>query len=158
MTHNAFAVTVFRSATGEVVSSTRHTSDGDEDFKALVIANILAAWGDGHGVTEGDANPIDEHYVQFLDETAIVVRKPDLIVHVEDEKTTIEAGGEDFTTLTGLPDPCTIIIDDPDPGVATQEIDVAGGGFIFEADDPGVYTIEIRRFPFLPYKIEITAT
>lgn len=158
MTQTGFSVTVFKTATGEVVSSTRHTSDGDENFKALVIANILTTWGDGYGVAEGDANPTDEFYVQFLDETAIIVRKPDLIVHVEDDKTTIESGGEDYTTLTGLPDPCTIIIDDPDPGVATQEIEVTGGGFIFEADDPGVYTIEIRRFPFLPFRMEITAT
>jgi hypothetical protein len=28
---------------------------------------------------------------------------------------------------------------------------------VFVADDPGVYTVEVRRWPFMPFRIEFTA-
>jgi hypothetical protein len=77
---------------------------------------------------------------------------------VEVNKTTLVADGVDSITLTGLPDPCQIIIDDPDPLVETTTTTVTGGGFVFVADDPGIYTVEVRRWPFVPFKIEFTAT
>jgi hypothetical protein len=48
-------------------------------------------------------------------------------------------------------------VDDSDPGVETQTFAVEGGGFVFSADDPGVYTVEVRRWPFVPFKVEFTA-
>jgi hypothetical protein len=42
--------------------------------------------------------------------------------------------------------------------VETTVTTVSGGGFVFIADDPGVYSVEVSRWPFLPFLIEFTAT
>lgn len=148
-------VAIYRIETGEIVSV-----GGIQfvpEFKEQQISAAIAPWGaDSHALVEGEASA-DSHYVSVLDEQATVTDRPELIVIIEDDKTTIQADGVDETTLTGLPNPCEIILDAPDPTVETQRIEVTGGGFIFSAETPGVYTIEVIRFPFLPWKVEITA-
>jgi hypothetical protein len=147
-------VTIYRTDTGEIVSSGGILLIAE--FRDAQISAALAPWGsDNHDLLEVASDP-NTQYVQVFNGVEIVVDKAVLQVAVD--KTAITADGEDFATLTGLPNPCEIIIDDPDPTVETTTTQVFGGGFEFAAATPGVYTIEVRRFPFLPWKVEITAT
>ena len=147
--------TVYKKETGEIVQVGGFSSE--PDFVEMNFAIKVDVYGGAdHDVVDAPADP-ETHYVAVIDGVPTVVDKPELLVFVENDKTTIQADGVDETTLTGLPDPCEIIIDDPDPLVETQVIQVTGGGFIFTAEDPGVYSIEVVRFPFLPWIVEITA-
>lgn len=151
-------IAVYDLLTGEIIST--GGIQFDDDLKEVQIAAALAPWGvETCGLYEGMAEASKEtQYVAVLDGVPALVDKPELLVFIENDKTTILADGVDETTLTGLPDPCEIIIDDPDPTVETQVVEVTGGGFVFTAEDPGVYSIEVVRFPFLPWIVEITAT
>jgi hypothetical protein len=147
-------ISIYRTDTGEVVSTGSIVFL--DEFRATQISAALAPWGDDiHALVETASDPATQ-YIQVLDGIAEAVDKPELVVDID--KTEILADDEDFATLTGLPDPCEIIVDDPDPTVETTTTQVFGGGFEFAAATPGVYTIEVRRFPFLPLKVEITAT
>ena len=149
--------TVYRKDTGQIVQYSEFTCQEDDEFIRKNFEVRVAMWGEEtHAYVEAESNR-DLQYVAVIDGIPNVVDKPELIVFVENDKTTIQADGMDETTLTGLPDPCEIIIDDPDPTVETQRIEVTGGGFIFAAENPGLYTIEVIRFPFLSWKVEITA-
>lgn len=149
-----YNVVVYKIDTGEIVDS-GYVSVAD-DAKQNMLDARLAPWGaDTHAVLTA-YGMATTHYVGTLGGEPAVMERPPLVVQID--KTTIEAGGIDEAVLTGLPDPCEIIIDDPDPTVETTVAEVAGGGFIFAADTPGAYTIEVRRFPFLPFKVEIVAT
>lgn len=148
---------IYDLATGEIKST--GSIQVDAEFLEQQTAAALAPWGaDVHGivVSSVSADPA-RHYVVMLGDRAVVAERPELVVSVLDDRTTLQAGGVDAVTLTGLPDPCEIIVDDPDPDVETAVHTVSGGGFVFVAQDPGVYTVEVRRWPFLPFKIEFTA-
>jgi hypothetical protein len=149
----AVPYTLYYASSGEIITS--GIIGGSADMKDLQIAANIALFGDDCVAMEVDSDPKTQ-YVQVLSETPTVVDRPNLQVGID--KTSIIAGGDDYLTLTGLPDPCEIIIDAPDPTVETMITEVSGGGFEFEAATPGIYTIEVRRFPFLPLKIEVTAT
>lgn len=150
--------TIYRKDTGQIVQySFFSCADDIEQIARNHYGRLMFFGAEDHDFIDAPSDPA-KHYVVTLGEEKVIAERPDLVVFVEDDKTTIQAGGEDETTLTGLPDPCEIFLDDPDPTVETQRIEVTGGGFIFSADDPGVYTIEVRRWPFMPFAIEITAT
>ena len=149
------SVVIYKEDTGEVVSQV--DVGFIDEFKDVQIASMLAPWGEGHALIEAEGNP-DTHYITTLGDRVISAPRPDLVVSTVDDRATLLADGIDSITLTGLPDPCDIVIDDPDPTVETTVTEVTGGGFVFVADDPGVYTVEVRRWPFLPFKIEFTAT
>ena len=147
--------TVYKIATGEIVQTGMFSCD--EDFVDMnCAARVHSYGGTTHDVVDASADPAI-HYVAVLDEKETVVERPELVVHIDGDKRTLQADGVDTITLTGLPDPCDIIVGAPDPGVETQTFTVEGGGFVFSADDPGVYTVEVRRWPFLPFKVEFTA-
>jgi len=146
---------LYRKSTGEIISTGGiQFESGHEDTQ---IAAAIAPWGDDVGLVVGSGNK-ETHYVAIIDEQAVIADRPPLVVRTQDDRTTLAADGEDSIALTGLPNPCEIIIDAADPDVETEIISVAGGGFVFVADDPGVYTVEVRRWPFLPFRIEFTAT
>jgi hypothetical protein len=153
-------MTVTRTAIYEISTGMIKSTGGIgfiEEHRDEQVAAALAPWGsDSHALFEGEAD-LERHYIPILDGEPVKADRPELIVRTEDDKTTLLADGADTIVLTGLPDPCEIIIDDPDPDVETTAQTVNGGGFIFVADDPGVYSIEVRRWPFLPFLIELTA-
>lgn len=145
--------TIYRPSSGEIITS--GIVSGGADMNTRQIEANVSIYGDDCAAVEVDSDP-NTQYVQALSESPTVLDRPNLQVSID--KTSIIADGADYLTLTGLPDPCEIIVDAPDPTVETTITEVSGGGFEFEADTPGTYTIEVRRFPFLPLKIEVTAT
>lgn len=148
----SFPLTLFRLDTGEIVSSPYIGCS--EDAKTLMIDANLAIWGrETHGVIEVESDA-RTNFVVTLDDLPTIADRPALFVNID--RTEIELG--EFATLTGMPDPCRIVIDAADPTVETQTHDIEGGGFEFEPESPGTYTIEVNRFPFLPWKAEVTAT
>lgn len=145
---------IYRLSDGKIVS--KGTVSATSDMIDAQLAVNLGIWGaDDHGIVASDADS-ERHFVGTLGGEPTVMDRPPLVVKID--RTEIEAGGVDEAILTGLPDPCEVVIDDPDPTVETTVAEVTGGGFIFAADNPGTYTIEVRRFPFLPFKVEVTAT
>ena len=149
-----FSATVFLTSTGEVRACTGHSCDAD--FKSVILENILNFWGaEEYGIIEAESDPA-LHYIGFSGDVRARLDRPPVPYVID--KTTLVAGSGDFVTITGLHIPCTIVVDDPDPAVETATHTVEDGGFEFEPETPGVYIIEISRFPFLPATIEITAT
>jgi hypothetical protein len=146
---------IYKEDSGEIVS--RVDVGIIDEFRDAQIAAMIAPWGEGHAALEADGTP-ETHYITTLGEEKRSIPCPPLTVTIEDYKTSLLADGMDSITLTGLPDPCEVIIDDPDLDIETTVTEVTGGGFIFTAEDPGVYTVEIRRWPFLPFLVEFTAT
>lgn len=67
------------------------------------------------------------------------------------DKTSILANGSDTATLSGLPDPCTVLVNG-------QEYIVTGGTLELDAGYPGTYRVEIRHFPYRDFVQEIIAT
>lgn len=145
--------TLYYESSGEIITS--GIIGGSADMKDLQIAANVAIFGSDCASLEVDSDA-NTQYVQVLSETPTIVDRPYLQISID--KTSIIAGGDDYLTLTGLPDPCEIIIDAPDPTVETTITEVSGGGFEFEATTPGLYTIEVRRFPFVPFRVDVTAT
>ncbi len=151
---NVTKTLIIEESTGEIKSSGGiFFLDETRDHQ---IETALMPWGEGHILIEGEADPATQ-YAAPIGERWIMYQRPALPIVIEGNKKTIQAGGEDYTTLTGLPRPCTIIIDAPDATVPTQTYQIEDGGFIFEAETAGVYTIEVRRRPFLDYRVEIVA-
>lgn len=67
------------------------------------------------------------------------------------DKTTILADDQDKATLTGLPDPCTVLVDD-------TPYEVTGGTLEITSDMPATYEIEIEDpFPAQHFKATIHA-
>ncbi|MFV3131961.1 hypothetical protein [Niveispirillum sp. KHB5.9] len=67
------------------------------------------------------------------------------------DKTSILADGTDIATLSGLPDPCTVLVNG-------EEHTITGGTLELDADYPGTWRVEIRHFPYRDFVQEITAT
>lgn len=143
---------IYEIATGEIKS--RGGIDFYEGAEESQVAAALAPWGaDNHGLLVQDGDP-DKSYVYVVGGVPTVDVRPPIPYQID--KTTITAGGTDFLTISGLHNPCDVIVDAPDPLVETTITTVTGGSFEFAAEDPGLYTIEISRFPFIPMKLEIT--
>lgn len=149
--------TVFRTDTGEIVSYSNFSINDDPE----AIAANYSVRARMYGETGYDYIPVESlpetQYVAMIDGEPELADKP--ILHVQIDKTEILADGEDIATLTGLPNPCTIIVDDDDPLTETSIVEVEGGGFTFSTEDPGPYSFEVRgRFPFLPWKTIVVAS
>jgi hypothetical protein len=147
---------VYRKDTGEIVSYSYFSCPDDPDYIQANLNIRVAQYGEeDHAFVASESDPAI-HYINLVGDTPSVVLRPPIPYVID--KTTLVAGTGDFVTITGLHNPCTIVVDDPDPAVATTTHVVEDGGFEFEPETPGVYIIEISRFPFLPATIEITAT
>jgi hypothetical protein len=145
-------VIIYRIDTGEIVST------GGIQFipelKDQQIAAAISPWGaEEYALIEGESDP-ETQYVIPTNQGPLIAHRPSLIVSVN--KSIIIANGTDAAILTGLPSPCEIIQDSGEP--EEQRVIVTGGGFLFTAENPGVYKFKIERFPFLPLELEFTAT
>jgi hypothetical protein len=145
--------TVYKKDTGQIVQTGMIWCEDDvveQNFNAR-----LAYYGaETHAIINADANA-ETQYVAVVGDQVLVVDRPPVPYLVD--KTTIIAGGDDFCTISGLHDPCEVIIDDPDPLVETVVETVTGGSFEFAAETPGDYTIQIQKFPFLAMTLVINA-
>lgn len=148
--------TIYNKSTGEIVHSSDFSCGDDSEQIELNYSARLNFYGvETHAVLRIPANG-QVQYVAFSGDEVLLMDKPQIPFDID--KTVITAGTGDFVTITGLHTPCEIVVDDPDPTVETIVHTVEGGTFEFEADTPGLYFIEISRFPFLPARLEISAT
>jgi hypothetical protein len=146
---------IYRKQTGEIVETGFFACD-DELVEMNFAVKLDMHGGSDHDYIDQQAEP-GTQYVVVLDGEPVLADRPVLRVMID--KSAIAADGEDMATLTGLPNPCTIIVDDDDPLTPTSIVEVEGGGFTFSTEDPGPYSFEVRgRFPFLPWKTVVTAT
>lgn len=147
--------TVYRLDTGEIVGySNFSVSDDPEDIANNYAVRVRMYGDSGYGYVPVEANA-ETHYITIMEGEPVVAVRPPVPYRID--RQTLTAGNGDYITITGLHNPCELVIDNPDPTVATWRATVEGGGFEFEAETPGLYTVEISRFPFIPAKIEIVA-
>lgn len=146
--------TVYRKDSGEIVQTGMFSCD--EELVELNFSARAQFYGEEtHGVLRAPADSRTQ-YVSVSGDEVILLDKPPIPYTID--KTTIVAGSGEAATIGGLHNPCEVILDDPDPLVETTSHTVTGGSFEFEAAEPGVYTIQIIRHPFLALTLEITAT
>lgn len=144
-------VAIYHIGTGEIVS-TGGIQFLDE-FKEQQVSAAVAPWGAAdHALIEAEAMT-NSHYVITLDGSPILADRPPIPYRID--KAAVVVGTEDFATISGLHDPCEVVIDDPDPLVETMTVTVTGGSFEFSAETVGIYTIQIKKFPFLDLSLEI---
>jgi hypothetical protein len=146
---------VYRIDTGEIVQYSNFTCQDDDDLVAKNYDYRLDEAGRSeHAILKQETDPVTQ-YVAAMGDQVLVIERPSIPYQID--KTFIMAGGEDFCTISGLHDPCEVVIDDPDPLVETVTVTVTGGAFEFSADTAGVYTIQIDKFPFLLMTLEVIA-
>jgi hypothetical protein len=87
--------------------------------------------------------------VQGSGSPVMLAERPMVAIAVD--RTEITADGVDTASITGLPDPCTLLID----GVP---VTVDGGRLELTADMPATYSIVFDQFPAMSWSVEITAT
>jgi len=78
-----------------------------------------------------------------------LARRP--VAPVVIDRTEIPADGEAAATITGLPEPCQVLVDG-------EPVTVEGGRLELTADMPAIYSIVLDQFPFMPWSAEIVAT
>lgn len=148
-------IIIYQIDTGEIKAPGGIQFEPEADIRQSQILSALRPWGEQtHALLIG-AGSSDLHYVGLLGEQPVLLDRPPIPYQIS--KTSLTVDGEDFLTISGLHDPCNVVIDDPDPLVETISETVTGGSFEFAAETPGVYTIQITKFPFLPLTLEITA-
>lgn len=146
--------TIYNKSTGEIVQYSSFTCQEDVEQIARNYYGRLLFFGvDEYDFIEAETDPLSQYVVMTGNEVQAIPR-PLLVVKAS--KTALIANGTDTITLSGLPNPCTIVKDLGEP--EEEAITVEGGGFVFSADDPGLYRFRIERFPFLPLDLEFTAT
>lgn len=125
--------TIYDPATGEIerVQTDRSGRMTVEDFAAAGEAAIETAGDPGAQWVSG----------------GVVTERPTLPGF---DKTSIAADGTDTAKLTGLPIPCTVVVDG-DP------ITVEDGELWISSTTAATYAVEVEAFPFLPYRAEVTA-
>lgn len=67
------------------------------------------------------------------------------------DKTRIAANGTDATTINNLPTGTVVTIDE-------TSWTVDDGIFVFRTNTPATYHVQVRRWPYQDYDVEITAT
>src|SRR4051812_38302885 len=103
--------TVYRKDTGQIVS-TGYFSCEDEmvDINFAIRADQYG--GRDHDVIDAQSDTAI-HYVIVMGDRTIIAERPHIPYQVD--KTTLTAGTGDYITITGLHNPCELVIDDPDP-------------------------------------------
>jgi hypothetical protein len=148
-------ISIYRKDTGEIVQySAFSCEDGDYFGEADNINARLDFFGsDDHGIIMEPCDRFSQ-YVTVTQGKPVIIDRPTLRLVLSKE--TLVANGTDSITLSGLPNPCTVIRDPEEP--EEEVVTVTGGGFIFTAENPGMYRFRIDRFPFLPLDLEFIAT
>lgn len=146
--------TIFRKSTGEIVQYSYFDCPDDiEEVGRNYYARLLIFGVDEYDLVDDPSNVSLDYVVSELGVWKVIPKPP---LRVTANKLTLIANGVDSITLSGLPNPCSVISDPEEP--EEERLTVEGGGFIFTAEHPGKYQFRIERFPFLPLDLEFTAT
>lgn len=89
----------------------------------------------------------DTHYVNVI--TGEVLDRPTMVVSVS--STSIPANGVSEAVISGLPNTTTA-------SVTGNEVTVTDGTLEFSVDLQGVYTIDLKSWPYKDTAVEVTAT
>jgi hypothetical protein len=113
------------------------------DILTVHVANLPS----GQGLIEnGGQVDADEYYIN-LSNTTITPRP---IMAATANKLTITADGVDTCTISTLPSPCSVTVDD-----TTYE--VTDGSFEFSTLLTGEYVVKLESFPYKPKEFLVTA-
>ena len=148
-------VTIYKKDTGEIVQSSSFMCPDDPELIRLNVKGRLDVFGEETHASLLIPSDPERQYVAMMGDESVLINRPTIPYHID--KTVIFAGGSDIATITGLHDPCDIVIDDPDPLVETITTTISGGGFEFSAENAGIYTIQISKFPFVLMTLQIIA-
>lgn len=100
-----------------------------------------------------DKDDLDErYYVPNMSDPQSkweVVKRPKL--RLRPDKVSIEANGQDAVTITGLPQPCKVIVDDE------LIYDIEDGTAEITCDIPGQYIVVVDCWPYMPWQTAIRA-
>ena len=101
---------------------------------------------DGEGLIEnGGVVDGGTHYYDLINSIKV---RPEMSISVT--SLTISSDGIDSTTISNLPNPCTVYVDE-------QKYTVTDGLFEFSTDFAGIYSVKIKSFPYTSVEFEVTA-
>lgn len=109
---------------------------------------ILDAEGKQIIASPGIRQPEITHDQHYFDIQADEVKLKPTIPPVDD--TTIKADGSDTVTVTGLPKPIVVKVDE-------TEYEIKDGKIVFATTDAGVYNFIIDQWPYMPWTMKVTA-
>jgi hypothetical protein len=152
-------------------TSSTYGSTGDRPINSIVQAPDQTLIDLNTGTTEdnveitipsGDFDPT-YYKIHWTGSAWQMVARSALSTVASWNKTSITANGTDSCTLSGLPNPTTVVIELPLStklaANTTLSYTITDGSFTFKTNDPGTYTIRaLNRFPYAPYSQQITAT
>lgn len=99
-------------------------------------------------IVHDDPVPSEFYFTYYVDPvTRTLTERP---VIVGPLSVTISADDEDAFGLTGLPQPCTVSVDD-----VPYEVD--DGMFEFTTPMAADYTVKIDQWPYMPFIVEVSA-
>ena len=101
----------------------------------------------GEALVEGDGGDIT-HYVDISVTPLKIMLRP--TQETRQDKTHITPDGEDVVTLSGLPVPCCVMVDE-------NEYEVNDGLFEWGTRRAGEYALRVVAFPFLDWEGAVTA-
>lgn len=108
------------------------------------LAAILARGGAAIETDRPDFDVVAEGYV----ESGTLKRRPVLPIAID--KRVIAADDADAAAVSGLPDPCTVWIDDAPHAVT-------GGTLALTSPMPAVYRLRVDQWPAMPFEADIRA-
>lgn len=115
-------------------------NDKDEPILDNDGKQIVASRGIEYPVISGET-----HYVDVG--TGEILERPVITLH---DDATIKADGKDSMTVTGLPKPIVVKVDD-------VEYEITDGKIVFATMDVGTYQFVIDQWPYVPWTMKVTA-
>lgn len=109
---------------------------------------ILDAEGKQIIASPGIVQPEITHDLHYFDIEADEVKLRPTIARVDDS--TIKADGKDTVTVTGLPKPIVVKVDE-------TEYEITDGKIVFATTDAGTYHFVIDQWPYVPWTMKVTA-
>lgn len=151
-------IDVIQSDPDEAALNTLLAMDGYKHVPAEMLPEEPLVNVKGDPILDNDGNQIiaspglrqpeithDFHYVDV--KTGEVLERPVITLR---EDATIKADGKDAVTVTGLPKPIVVKVDD-------IEYEITDGKIVFATTDAGAYQFVIDQWPYVPWTMRVTA-
>ncbi|MGD9171155.1 MAG: hypothetical protein PVI97_13990 [Candidatus Thiodiazotropha sp.] len=100
---------------------------------------------EGETAAIGKANDSTQYVLD-----GIVTDKPEMPVTID--KADVSADGEDIVTISGVPTGALCRVG------SLAEVSVDDGSVVLNFDEPGDYVVTLSLFPYLDYRVTISAT